>query len=122
MAKLRKSEHPGLIFLIFDMYKNLYNCAWRAVLGYFWALKSTENPKMTTTPTFSAPHREWSDVTPMRHNGRRGFYKMTFLHNPLRPPSKTIGSINLRKCGEGMDVFLFTPNIQLSPHFFENVQ
>jgi hypothetical protein len=52
IQKQRKSETPGLIFLIFDMYKNLYNFAWRAVLGYFRALKSTENPKMTTTPTF----------------------------------------------------------------------
>ena len=45
MAKLRKSERPGWIFLIFDMYKNLYNCIWRAVLGYFRALKAQKTQK-----------------------------------------------------------------------------
>jgi hypothetical protein len=56
LAKPHKSERPGLIFLIFDMYKNLYNFAWRAVLGYFRALKSTENPKMAINPNiFGTP-------------------------------------------------------------------
>jgi hypothetical protein len=45
MVKLHKSERPGLVFLIFDMYKNLYNFVWRAVLGYFRALKAQKTQK-----------------------------------------------------------------------------